>query len=179
MVSSDGRAKVPASIIDLRASNAPAHDAPSVTFGSYADGKDLRWIQPRNGKPGGSKDGGVDENHRGGASTPGWRRVGTAGSGLESSSDETSTEEHGNPLSRRAPVERPSPTNAVQGEDADEGCEHVEDVVQPRDPLRLERSEAGNGKDCYILPLAYDTRFVRRGVELTWSEHGHAGDAGP
>ena len=42
-------------------SNAPSYHTPCVTFGANLQGKDLGWVEPGNGKPGGAEAGGENE----------------------------------------------------------------------------------------------------------------------
>lgn len=56
-------------------------------------------------------------------------------------------ESHSDALHDGAPVERPATADAVEGEDADEGGEHVEDIIEAGDPLHVAVRDTGDGED--------------------------------
>ena len=80
--------------------------------------------------------------------------------GVNSKTREAAGEGHGDTLHHGAPVERPSAADAVKGEDADESGEHIEDIVEARDPLHV---------------IMRDTRYAEDGRSVD----GHTGDADP
>lgn len=126
-------------------SNAPAYNTPGVALGSNVDGKNLGRVEPGDGKPGGPEDEGVQEDHRSRSSTPLVRSIDISTfSGIEASTGQATDEEHRNSLANGAPVEGPASADSVDGEDTDQSCKHVEDVVETRHPLRFIRFEAGN-----------------------------------
>jgi hypothetical protein len=57
------------------------------------------------------------------------------------------SEEHGDALADGTPVEGLAAADLVEGEDADEGAEHVEDCVEAGDPLGFVGVETGDAED--------------------------------
>ena len=132
--------------------NGPAHNTPSVTLSTHFQWEDLSGVEPRDSEPGGTKSGGEEKDHSNGTRTvaSSERRSSWV---LETSSRQTASEEHGNPLYDGTPVQGPAATNLVQGKDTDEGSKlelvsvqischamgayHVGDGIQSRNPLHL------------------------------------------
>lgn len=113
------------------------------------DGEDLGGVQPRDSKPRGTENKGIQINHRRSGSTPLIGSVDVAvSSRVQATPRKTADEEHGDGLPDGAPVECPSATNTINGVHADKGRKHVEDVVEASDPLGFFRSEPSNVKDC-------------------------------
>lgn len=101
-------------------SDRPPDHTPGITLGTDFQGEDLSRVQPWDSEPGGAEGGGEQEDHSNrtgavGLGLGGAERMGLTGSG------ETSSESHGYSLNDRAPVQSPAATDAVQGEDANEG----------------------------------------------------------
>lgn len=103
--------------------NRPSNNTECVTLCADSEWEDLGWVEPWDGQPGCAEDGGEDEDHRGTGSTECRGSTSVAvGGGLESDGGEAATEEHGNTLGDRTPVEGLAATDAIQGEDADKSC---------------------------------------------------------
>lgn len=71
----------------------------------------------------------------------------TSGRGIYSKTRHASSKEHRDALAHRAPVQCPPTADTVKCEDADEGREHVEDIIKPRNPLRLFGIKACNAEN--------------------------------
>lgn len=92
----------------------------------------------------------LKENHCSGCGSPGVGNVVISNSsGIQTAAGQATDKEHGNALSNRAPIQCPTSSNPVNGEDADERGEHVEDVVQTRDPESFRWTETGDVEDGY------------------------------
>lgn len=126
-------------------SNTPSNNTPRVPLCSDMDREDLGRVEPRNRKPGSTKDEGVQINHGRSGSAPLVRSANIAICPcVEAATGKPADKKHGHSLSNRAPVEGPSAPDAIDGVDADQGGEHVEDVVETGNPLCLTGTKAGN-----------------------------------
>ena len=89
------------------------------------------------------------------------------------------------------PVQGPATADTVEGEDADQGCEGVGDVVEPRDPLAVGVADAGNTEDGGRVdgdtsdtdPFLHDLKpddklHTTAGVELAGADAEKHGDVG-
>jgi len=127
-------------------SDGPADHTPGVAFGADLEGEDLGGVEPGDGEPGGAEGGGEEEDHGDGAGA-----VASGGGGARglvlTRAGETTGEEHGDALDDGAPVEGPATADFVEGEDADEGGEHVGDGVETGDPLDLTVADTGCAED--------------------------------
>ena len=112
----------------------PADNAPGVTLGTDLQGEDLSRVQPWDSEPGGAEGGGKQEDHSDGTIGETLSLVRALGSS-DTGGRKTTSSEHGNALDDGAPVEGPAATNSVESEDADQGSEHVDNVVETGDPL--------------------------------------------
>ena len=50
-------------------------------------------------------------------------------------------------MANRAPIEGPATTDPIESEDADQGGEHVCDIVKTGNPETVSRRDTGNGED--------------------------------
>ena len=111
----------------------PTHHTPRVTSGTDFQWKDLSRVQPRHCQPRRSENSGEQEHEEDGCATHA-RSVSTASFRVDRSTGETTGAEHADALADGAPVESPATTDPIESEDANQGGEHVGDIVETGNP---------------------------------------------
>lgn len=126
-------------------------------------------IQPRHRQPRRAKHTREDKHEaRGRCSVARRRTVVSCGPRIETQPRHAAREQHGDTLACGAPVQSPAAADAVEREDADEGGEHVEDVVEAGDPLRFLGGEAGHAENCWCLFSSSSMGNPCLGEDLVW-----------
>lgn len=124
----------------------PADHAPCVAPGTNFQWENLGRVQPWNGQPRRSEDGGEEEDEEYSPATHA-RGVAAACFGVDRSAGQTAGAEHADALTDGAPVECPATTDSIEGEDANQSREHVCDVIETRYPETVSRRNTGDGED--------------------------------
>ena len=97
--------------------NRPSNNAPCITLGTNLQGEDLGGIEPRDSKPGRTKNHGVQEDEKGCGATD--MRLARRVGGVESDFSKSANKEAADSLAGSSPVQSPAATDPIKGEDTD------------------------------------------------------------
>jgi hypothetical protein len=118
--------------------NRPTDYTPGISLGTDLQRKYFCWIEPRNCEPCGAKYRREYEDKRCGCRSIRCSLIRIChATCILAQARESSSKKHGNALAQCTPVQSPPAPDAVESEDTDQRCEHVEDIVQATDPCAL------------------------------------------
>lgn len=99
----------------------PANDTPGIALGPNLQREDLSRVQPGNRQPRGTENCRVEE-HEERCSTTDVALAGLA-FGIDGCASQPTGDQHANALANSPPVQSPTTTDAIDGEDTDQGGE--------------------------------------------------------